>query len=154
MTTQAPDPCARELLETVPLVMHALRGEMRRHRAADLSVPQFRTLGFVGRQAGASLTAAAEHMGLTLPSMSVLVEGLVARKLVARAPDPRDRRRVMLTLTPRGRTLLERTHRAAEAQLAEKLAVLSPGERAAVQHALRLLRGVFEQDQPAGPPAV
>lgn len=143
------DTCARELLETVPLVMHALRGEMRRHRAAGLSVPQFRTLGFVGRQAGASLSAAAEHMGLTLPSMSVLVDGLVARKLVARAPDPRDRRRVTLTLTPRGRTLLERTYREAEARLAERLSALSPGERDAVQHGLRLLRGIFEPDCPA-----
>jgi DNA-binding MarR family transcriptional regulator len=133
--------------------MRAVRAEMRRHRAAGLSVPQFRTLGFVGRQAGASLSAAAEHMGLTPPSMSVLVDGLVVRKLIARAPDPRDRRRVTLTLTSRGRTLLERTHRAAEARFAEKLAVLCPDERAAVQHALRLLRDVFEQDQPAGPPA-
>lgn len=143
------DTCARELLETVPLVMRAVRAEMRRHRAEGLSVPQFRTLGFVGREAGASLSAAAEHVGLTLPSMSVLVDGLVARKLIVRAPDPRDRRRVTLTLTPRGRTLLARTHRAAEARFAERLAVLRPEDCAAVQSSLRLLRGIFEQDQPA-----
>ena len=38
---------ARQVLEVVPLVMRTVRTEMRRHRAHHLSVPQFRTLGFV-----------------------------------------------------------------------------------------------------------
>jgi DNA-binding MarR family transcriptional regulator len=94
------DECARQVLETVPLVMRTVRAEMRRHRAADLSVPQFRTLTFLSRQAGASLSQVAEHIGLTLPSMSSLVEGLVERKLILRNTHSVDRRRVTLTTRP------------------------------------------------------
>jgi len=75
MSSISLDECARQVLETVPLVMRTVRAEMRRRRTADLSVPQFRTLNFLNRQAGASLSQVAEHIGLTLPSMSLLVEG-------------------------------------------------------------------------------
>src|SRR5512136_3296462 len=99
--------CAQEVLEVVPLVMRTIRAEMRRHRTADLSVPQFRTLSFIDHNADASLSDVAEHIGLTLPSMSKIVDGLVTRKLVTRQTHPTDRRRMTLTLTTRGQTALE-----------------------------------------------
>ncbi len=82
--TTSPDACAQEILDVVPVVMRSIRAEMRRHRTADLSVPQFRTLAFIDRNADASLSDVAEHIGLTLPSMSKIVEGLVVRKFVTR----------------------------------------------------------------------
>ena len=47
-----PDECSREVLDTIPLVMQTIRSEVRRQRRSDLSVPQFRTLAFVFRNAG------------------------------------------------------------------------------------------------------
>ena len=88
------DQCAHELLEVVPLVMRTIRTEMRGHRGADLSVPQFRTLVFLGNHGGASLSDLADFIGLTLPSVSKLIDGLVTRKLVARKVCTNDRRRV------------------------------------------------------------
>ena len=140
------DQCAREVLETVPLVMRTVRAEMRRHRAADLSVPQFRTLNFLNRQAGASLSQVAEHIGLTLPSMSLLVDGLVERKLISRNTHDTDRRRITLTLTARGQSVLEAAHGATQAALAEKLAALSAQDRTLVVQAMRALRPIFEPD--------
>jgi DNA-binding MarR family transcriptional regulator len=140
------DECARQVLETVPLVMRTVRAEMRRHRAADLSVPQFRTLTFLSRQTGASLSQVAEHIGLTLPSMSSLVEGLVERKLILRNPHSVDRRRVTLTLTARGQSVLEAAHGATQAALAEKLAALSAQDRTIVVQAMQALRPLFEPD--------
>jgi DNA-binding MarR family transcriptional regulator len=140
------DECARQVLETVPLVMRTVRAEMRRHRAADLSVPQFRTLTFLSRQAGASLSQVAEHIGLTLPSMSSLVEGLVERKLILRNPHSVDRRRVTLTLTAQGQSVLEAAHGATQAALAEKLAALSAQDRTIVVQAMQALRPLFEPD--------
>ena len=103
-----PQICARELLEVTPAIIQAIRVEMRAQRQHDLSVPQFRALAFISNKPGSSLSAAAEHIGLTLPTMSVLVEGLVQRGLVQRVPDLRDRRRVLLTLTAEGKALHER----------------------------------------------
>jgi DNA-binding MarR family transcriptional regulator len=138
--------CTRQVLETVPLVMRTVRAEMRRHRAADLSVPQFRTLAFLDRQAGASLAQVAEHIGLTPPSMSSLIEGLVERKLVLRNTHATDRRRVTLMLTARGRSALEAAHGATQAALAEKLAALSAQDRIVVVQAMQALRPLFEHD--------
>ena len=140
------DECARQVLETVPLVMRTVRAEMRRHRAADLSVPQFRTLTFLSRQAGASLSQVAEHIGLTLPSMSSLVEGLVERKLILRKTHSVDRRRVTLTLTARGQSVLEAAHGATQAALAKKLAALAPQDRTIVVQAMQAVHPIFEPD--------
>ncbi len=137
-----PDHCARHLLDAMPLVMRAIRVEMRQ-TTPDLSVPQFRALGFVSRNEGASLSDVASHIGLTLPSMSKLIDGLVARKLMTRVTDRVDRRRVTLALTPRGATTLQASLDATRAHLAARLAALTASERGAIVEAMRLLQPVF-----------
>jgi DNA-binding MarR family transcriptional regulator len=144
--------CARAMLDVVPLVMRTVRVEMRKHRAADVSVPQFRTLAFLNRQPGASLSAVAEHIGLSLPAMSTLVDGLVERKLVARNPAASDRRRITLTLTDQGQATLAAANAATEAHLAERLAGLSAGDRQLVAQALQVLRPLFSSE-PSEPDA-
>jgi MarR family transcriptional regulator for hemolysin len=131
------------LLDAVPPVMRAIRAEMRSHRAPDLSVPQFRTLLFVNRNAGTSLSGVAEHLGLTLPSTSKLVDKLVARGLVAREDATDDRRRIALRLTEDGRSVLAAAAQATLATLAARLAPLSPDERRALAETMRLLKAVF-----------
>ncbi len=135
--------CAAVLIDVVPLVMRALRDEMRRHRAAGLSVPQFRVLMFLGHRQEATLSQVAEHVGLTLPSASRMVDGLAARKLVTRRISPSDRRCVTLALTTRGRSRLESAHRAAQLRLAAMLGALSAEERLTVVQAMDVLRPVF-----------
>jgi DNA-binding MarR family transcriptional regulator len=146
MSSISLDECAREVLETVPLVMRTVRTEMRRRCTADLSVPQFRTLNFLHRRAGASLSQVAEHIGLTLPSVSLLVDGLVERKLILRDTAAADRRRVTLTLTARGQSVLDAAHGATQAALAGKLAALSASDRMIVAQAMQALRPLFESD--------
>jgi DNA-binding MarR family transcriptional regulator len=140
------DECAALMLDTVPLVMRAIRAEMRSHRSPDLSVPQFRALLFLHRQPGASLSAIAEHVGITLPSMSKLVDKLVTRGLVDRQEAAEDRRRVTLTLTAQGQSVLAMALRATQSRLAEKLDVLSPAEQITLMQAMRILRPIFTPD--------
>jgi DNA-binding MarR family transcriptional regulator len=139
----SPDMCAQEILEVVPAVMRTIRAEMRRHRMADLSVPQFRTLAFIDRKADASLSDVAEHIGLTLPSISKIVEGLVVRKFVTRQTHATDRRRMTLALTARGLTALQASRAATRACLAEDLATLSDRQRDTIVQAMEILRPVF-----------
>lgn len=106
MLRSSMDECTREVLESVPSVMRVIRSELRKHRARELSVPQFRTLNFLSRNKGASLSEVAEHIGLTLPSMSTLVDGLVTRNFAVRRTHPHDRRRVTLELTNSGQMIL------------------------------------------------
>ncbi len=138
--------CAREVLETAPLIMSAVRTEMRRAGGLTLSIPQFRTLLYIGRHPATSLSAVAEHIGLTLPSMSKLVDGLVAGKLADRGESREDRRRLTLSLTARGSGVLERVREAALRSMVKRLSALSAPERAEVAHAMRRLQGLFRSE--------
>ncbi len=138
-----PNECARELLDVTPVIIQAIRFEMRSQRLTDLTVPQFRTLAYINRHPGSSLSDASEFIGLTLSSMSILVNGLVERGLVRRTVSTQDRRRICLTLTTTGQTMLDAVLHATEARLAELVEPLSGKERATVVRALKLLRPIF-----------
>lgn len=135
--------CAAAIMETVPLVMRTVRAEMRSRRPSDLSVPQFRALGYVRRHPDTSLSDVAEHLGLTLSSMSTLIDNLVIRELIDRGINPDNRRRATLNLTPLGRSTLETAHAHTQARLVELLAPLSATDRAVIAQAMQILRPVF-----------
>jgi DNA-binding MarR family transcriptional regulator len=134
---------ARQLLEVVPLVMQDIRSEMRRRGSLDLSVPQFRVLAFVNRNEGASLWEVARHMGLTPPSTSRLVNNLIERDLMTRADHPEDRRRVRLTVTRRGRTILQKSTDETVSYLAQKLSGVDADSREVIEKAVEALRIIF-----------
>ncbi|MDR7416095.1 MAG: MarR family transcriptional regulator [Armatimonadota bacterium] len=140
---EALEDCAVAIAETVPVVMRFLRCGMRAAAAQVVSIPQFRSLVYLRHHPGASLQALAEHLGVTPPTASALVERLVQRGLVRRTADPRERRRVVLELTPAGARLLERAWRATQARLRQKLASLSPGRLERVREAMKILEEVF-----------
>ena len=135
--------CAREVLDVVPLVHRVIRAELRKYGAKEMSLPQYRTLAFVHRNECASLSEVGDHIGLTLPSMSMLVDGLVARRLVNRQTDPDDRRRMTLTLTEGGRARLESARAATVANLEENFRQLSASDRVTITLAMRILSELF-----------
>ena len=140
------DQCSREILDTVPLLMHAVRAEMRSRRSPEMSVPQFRALAFINRNPGASLSDLADHIGLSLPSASKLVDALVKRGLVRRQESARDRRCVELLLTPAGDTILKAARRDTQRHFSSLLAPLSPEELSEILQALQTLRPIFTAD--------
>jgi DNA-binding MarR family transcriptional regulator len=137
------DAIAREILDTVPIVMRLIRTEMRSHHSADLAVPQFRALLFISRNPGSSLLAVAHHLGLTPPTVSKMVDGLVLNHLVGREPSRADRRKVNLTLTAQGYEILEKARDRAQFRLAEILSRLKPEEGETVLRAMQLLQPLF-----------
>ncbi len=146
-STLSLDECAALLMEVVPLIMRTIRLEMRQ-RTADLSVPQWRALAYVHRHEGTSLSKLAAYLGLSAPSASKLVDVLVAGGLVHRKGDPADRRRLTLSVTKRGRAVLQAAQEVTRSRLAERLALLSPEERDGLVGALRRLEAAFEPDRP------
>ncbi len=58
--------CARDLLETVPVVMRFIRNQVRLRRTAGVALPQFRTLSFLRRGGEAYLSTVAENLGNSL----------------------------------------------------------------------------------------
>lgn len=91
----------------------------------DITPAQYRVLIYLGDgPAGAS--GLATGVAVTRPSVTAVVDGLVARGLVERRPNPDDRRRVGHVLTPRGRAMLRQADAAVEARLEELLAPVAP----------------------------
>ena len=140
------DECADEIIEAVPIVMRVIRSKLREHGAVEMSIPHFRTLTFIYNNDGASLSKVAEHIGLSLPAMSTLVDGLVSRGLMVREENRKDRRRMTLSLTRRGRAKLDSAYKATRVQLAKSLRRLSSSDCAMIITALRLLRSSFSNE--------
>ena len=136
--------CAREILETVPLVMRFIRDQVRQRRTAGLSLPQFRTLIFLNRAKNSSLSAVAGHLGLSLPAMSRLINGLVDDRLVERQLVSTNRRQIALTLTARGRATLEKVRNEIRLRLTDSLKNLPVAEQKTVQRAMRVLHKAFD----------
>ena len=137
------DTCARELMDTAPKIMQSIRIEMRRGRGADLSIPQFRTLRFIQRSPNSSLSDLANHLGLTLPSVSKLVDGLVKQELVSRQESAADRRYITLMLTQNGESIVDSARASAQANLAEILSCLSNDELKTIHQAMEMLFPLF-----------
>ncbi|MCL4562503.1 MAG: MarR family transcriptional regulator [Chloroflexi bacterium] len=128
--------------------MRTIRAELRSQgNLPDLSVPQFRVLTYLNRHHQSSLSAAAEHIGLTLPSMSKMVDGLVARGLVTRVTSLEDRRRLNLALTAAGKELLDSAFTYTEKRLAERFAALSDEELSTIASAMLTMQSVFSSEQ-------
>jgi long-chain acyl-CoA synthetase len=84
--------------------------------SVDLSLPQYRVLGLLDESPAFS-SALAERLAVRPPSVTAIVDGLVARGLVERRPVESDRRRVDLALTESGRTVLTTADGAVAARL-------------------------------------
>jgi DNA-binding MarR family transcriptional regulator len=78
-------------------------------------------------------------------SATTMIDGLEAAGLVARAPDPQDRRCLLVTPTTAGRAVLERMDRARRATADELFAPLSSAERGQLAHLLRTVSDEAEK---------
>jgi DNA-binding MarR family transcriptional regulator len=141
------DRCARGVLIGVPAVMRFMRSQMRRHRQAELTVPQFRALVFASQNHDASLSAMAEHLGLSLPAASRMVDLLVKRGLMKRQARSGDRRSVSLSLTGRGSTVFRAALQATQVALAQRLRTLAADELSRVNGAMQILGRIFAPER-------
>ena len=137
--------CAREVVETLPLVMRFLRRQVRRQSSPFLSVPQVRALAMLDREPGAGLSDLADHLNVTRPTASLIVNRLVRQKLVHRAEHPYERRRRVLTLTPAGAHQLKIMRAVACAVVEKVLSGGSEREITAIVHGLDRLKVAFER---------
>jgi len=81
-----------------------------------LSLPQYRLLGYLSRGSSAASPAARE-LSTSRPSVTALVDGVVAKGLVERLPHPGDRRKITLAMTAPGFDALSQADAAITARL-------------------------------------
>ncbi len=95
---------ATELRES----LMALTRQLRRHRSDNgLPLAQMQMLGEVNRAGVTTPAELAARLQVRVQSLTDGINELEARQLVTRRPDPDDRRRQLIELTPEGATVLE-----------------------------------------------
>ena len=82
----------------------------------DLTLPQYRVLGLLAEGSSAA-SGLADRLAVRRPSITALIDGLVARGLVDRRQEDADRRRVELRLTAEGTSTLARADAAVDEYL-------------------------------------
>lgn len=116
-----------------PALLKASRALRREAQRAGVSALDAQLLGAVKKSAGIGVSELADREQMTRASMSGHVKRLEQAGWIARsAADDEDRRRVGLTLTPKGARALDAIRRRRNDWLAARLASLDPAERAAL----------------------
>jgi DNA-binding MarR family transcriptional regulator len=87
----------------------------------------------------------AELAGISAPTATRIVDGLLQRDLVTRIEDPIDRRAVVISLTDAGRIALARKEREYQARRRKIAAALEPHEQQVATDLLRRLAAVIEE---------
>ena len=110
----------------------------------DLTLAQYRLLALLDDRPEAA-SALAEKLSVARPSVTTVVDGLVARGLVERVTDAHDRRRVNHTITPEGRALIEHADAVIEAGLHKVLEHLEPAGAQGIVAGFGSLRRLTER---------
>jgi DNA-binding MarR family transcriptional regulator len=130
---------ASELRLVLGQLMRRLRAEHR------FSLSQGAVLGRLDREGTKSIGDLALAERVRPQSMTQTIGDLEADGLIARRPDPADRRRILVELTELGLGTLEEDRRQREGWLAQAIAEdLSAEEQRVLMQALALLRRLAE----------
>ncbi len=142
---------AQHLLALLPRLSHRLREASQPHQ---ITVGQFRCLAILSH-GPMTLGELANRYGVSPPTMSRMVSGLVERGWVSRVEDPLDRRWVRLEALPAGRAVCMEMFEDAREQLARSLAGLTPEQLGHLHQGLQALAGLSAETEgavhPLGP---
>ena len=132
--------------EDLGALLHRLAVAVARREAPllaahGLDLWEYAVLGRLRTGAAPTQAQLAEAVGRDATRIIPILDRLQARELVDRTPDPRDRRNRVVTLTSRGRQVLQDCRTAIHAMEDDVLAGLPPQERAELAAALTGLAG-------------
>jgi DNA-binding MarR family transcriptional regulator len=143
-----PAPATTDPLGTAALAteLRVVLGRLVRRLRAEHPFPvsQASVLSRLDREGPQSVSDLAAVDNMRPQSMAQTVSELESDGLVARRPDPHDRRRALVELTELGRARLLTERQLREGWLAQELSALSERERAVVREALELFRALTE----------
>ncbi|HZX03283.1 MarR family transcriptional regulator [Kribbella sp.] len=136
-----------DLDDTAERIAALLDGIVRRQRRAsregfgeNVTHGQFRVLRTLDHaEEPIRLSELAARLGIVPRSATSVVDDLESAGLVARRPDPHDRRATLVTLTPAGRQILTTLRQKRHDVMARQLARLTPQDQQTLAHLLHRL---------------
>jgi len=117
-----------------------------RNQRVDMSVTltQLSAMGTLRKKGAMSAGDLAAYERVQPPSMTKVLAMLEEKGLVTRAAHPNDKRQAIIALTAAGLDLLESERRQRDAWLSQRLAQLTPDERAALRDVIPVLDKLAE----------
>ncbi|MCW0212535.1 MAG: MarR family transcriptional regulator [Pseudonocardia sp.] len=137
---QQPQEETSELVDAVMSASRALVAVAARSIAdvdEDVTLPQYRALIVLAQHGARRPVDLADALDVSPSSATRMCDRLVVKGLVERDRTGEDRREVRVSLSPRGRTLVEEVTRRRRAELARLLRGMLPDARLQVAEALR-----------------
>jgi MarR family multiple antibiotic resistance transcriptional regulator len=108
-----------------------MRDRMHKHiGTGQCTMMEFETLKYVKDAGKPHMRDVAKTFHVTPPAATLMIDGLVKAKLLARVLDPNDRRSVRVAITPKGKQLLERGITKKVNEMKKTFGILTPSERA------------------------
>jgi DNA-binding MarR family transcriptional regulator len=143
ISEQTSDPA--RLLDLLAAVRRVLGPEIAVEPGGEaIATTQFLALRALANQ-DRTASDLARALGVRLPTLTQLADGLVTRGWIERHDDPDDRRRVRLGLTDSGRQVYRSARECAEARMARILDHIEPSEGKALVRGLEALRGALRE---------
>jgi len=126
-----------DFMRAVWLLNHGLETVSKQMaRRIGLTGPQRMTLRMIGRNPGITAGALAEILHVHPGTLSSTLRQLERKRLLVRGSDPHDRRRVLVNLTRKGKSLDVPTSHTVESSIRAALANISPGQVGQAREAL------------------
>ena len=123
---------ARESLELIQLISGVNRrleqAVEARLKPAGIPIEQYRILASLSRQDGRAMGELAAEIFVDSPTLTKIVDRMVASADVFRAPDPRDRRKVLIFLSDKGRAAIAALRALVEAPEIDLVGPLGRGD--------------------------
>lgn len=139
--TKDATPTPEAVLDAAITASRALVGLAARSLAEtdeDVTLPQYRMLVVLGTRGPRPVSLLASALGVAAPTATRMCDRLVRKGLIARRSNARDRRQVLLSLTPSGRELLDRVTSRRRAEIAALLRDIPRERHASLVEGFRL----------------
>lgn len=119
-----------ELISNMFIMGRLMRDKLHKNiETGQCSMLEFETMKYVKEVGQPHMSDVAKSFRVTPPAATLLIESLVEANLLVRVLDPDDRRSVRISLTPKGKKLLERGIAKKVGEIKKIFGVLTPVER-------------------------
>lgn len=151
---EQPELSSVQLMEQFRSIAHATHNRTNaRMSAAGLSLARFRVLSALQSAGRIRMNELSAALGVVPRTVTTIVDALEKENMVARLPDPADRRATLLEITQKGLSQLSRFRAMHDSAAAELFDVLTVTERRQLTKLLRRLQAAADADPAGSSPA-
>jgi DNA-binding MarR family transcriptional regulator len=119
-----------------------------------VTMPQAKVLYLLGAVGDLHMSDLVARLGVSLSTVSGLVDRIVDQGLATRRDDPADRRQVVVALTDQGAAFLDRFRDIGAGQMRDLLALVTDDELAVIRSSLSILSRAADQASAATRPSI